>query len=1396
MKRVGLVLAMFFLFCASSLSYATPLSPDTVPPSLKPWIGWVMHGHEERRCPPPYDDQKGTYLCAWPTHLWVDATNKKGSFKQEWDIRLKQWVPIPGSKKQWPQQVLVDDKLSVVVIKKGVPGVVLQPGKRMVSGSFVWDSIPEHLKVPVNSGFVTLNVDSQTITFPELDLNGRLWLHRKPLLSDKKEDANRLEITVHRKIIDTIPLKLETRIQLEVAGKDREIFLDQPLTSGWIPMRIEGGGLPVRIEENGRLRIKVKTGQWNLILTQRHLGPLSRIELPMVQEERVWSEQEIWVFEAKSQFRQVALKGALSIDPQQTTLPSNWRNYPTFLLTSGEGLNLVEEKRGDSEPQPDRLILDRQWFLDFDGGGYTLQDTIRGTLNRSWRLEMAKPIQPGRVNINGSDQFITRLPDGHGMGVEVRQGDVKIQADSRLSERVSKLPAVGWIQDFHKLSAVLHLPPGWRVFHVSGVDQVHATWLNRWTLLDLFFTFMSALAIGKLWGRSWGGLAFLTMVLTYQENPDLAWPLVHFLAASGLLRVAPDGWFRKGATLYRGVSLLSLLIVIIPFMVHQARLGIYPQLEKQGYFQQDSVGQNRMNQRRMAADKLAPMEMQSELKEMQPQSKSRVKRAMLSASPERAVQYTSKSKGYSRKQKQQLLKVDPDAKVQTGPGLPHWRWHQVSLSWNGPVRGDQTFDVILMPPGINRVLAFLRVFLLAGLFVRLLDVPLHFDRWKEKIAPTALILFLMVMGVFLPGESTASDIPSKALLKQLEERLLEPMECLPQCAQVPRLHLDVFPKSLRIRMEIHAAQEVAVPLPGLAGGWLPSQIVLDGKPPNGLMREKEGRFLIVVPQGQHHLILDGKLPSQPQIQIPFHLNPGQVTSQVEGWVVEGIQENGQTKGSIVLTRPLVTITPVNGTQEISLASTSLPPLIKVERTLVLGVTWSVETHVQRLTPLGSTEVINIPLLPGEAVTTPGIQVKKNRVESVLSSKQRALSWSSVLTQTDQIVLKASSDHRLIEVWHLQVSPIWHVDLSGIPMILRRDSSGENSPQWHPWSGEEINIKVTRPMGIPGSTLTLDRSELTLNPGLRATDLELSLVLRSSRGGRHRINLPVGVELLSVTINGRRQPMGKVEEGITLALVPGVQTVKILWRDAQGMDTLFKTPILDLGLDGVNAHLTLKLPKDRWLLAVGGPPLGPAILFWGMMLVMLLAAVGLGKLSWIPLGVRSWLLLSLGLASSLSFGTLLLVAWFLVMGQKGLKPKDPNQRPNRLVFNVRQILLVLLTFVAVGVLYESIQQGLLGVPDMQVSGNGSSGHYLKWYQDRFHLNFPQAWVITLPILAYRLMMLAWALWLATAILKWAGWGWSCFSYGGIWQGKQTEGEGFWQSIVKKKKVPSTDSTKGS
>ena len=70
--------------------------------------------------------------------------------------------------------------------------------------------------------------------------------------------------------------------------------------------------------------------------------------------------------------------------------------------------------------------------------------------------------------------------------------------------------------------------------------------------------------------------------------------------------------------------------------------------------------------------------------------------------------------------------------------------------------------------------------------------------------------------------------------------------------------------------------------------------------------------------------------------------------------------------------------------------------------------------------------------------------------------------------------------------------------------------------------------------------------------------------------------------------------------------------------------------------------------------------------------------------------------------------------------------------------------------------------------MQIAGNGSTAANLQWYLDRSLSELPRVWVISVPVLVYRGLMLAWALWLAIRLLAWLRWGWQSLSEPVLWR----------------------------
>ncbi len=174
-------------------------------------------------------------------------------------------------------------------------------------------------------------------------------------------------------------------------------------------------------------------------------------------------------------------------------------------------------------------------------------------------------------------------------------------------------------------------------------------------------------------------------------------------------------------------------------------------------------------------------------------------------------------------------------------------------------------------------------------------------------------------------------------------------------------------KELAITLQIHAQQSVAIPLPAEYEQWFPDQVVVDGQIAQRLYRHDNGLW-INLSEGEHQVVLGGATPLLSKFTLPLPLKPNWVSIQSIGWQVIGVQDNNQVDDFVQFIR-------VNQTkQEQSdsvLEQDDLPPLVKVERTLQLGLDWRVITRIIRVSPADSAVVLAVPLLPGESVITAG-----------------------------------------------------------------------------------------------------------------------------------------------------------------------------------------------------------------------------------------------------------------------------------------------------------------------------------------------------------------------------------------------------------------------------------------
>lgn len=1397
---VAALLAAGLLLCALP---AAAIAEDEVPAPLRAWIPWVLHGHEAERCPTRLSS--GARDCLWHGRLEVNAADSGASFRLVAQAFAPGFLALPGNDKAWPQDVTLNGKPAAVIAQGGLPVLAVEGGEQLVAGRFSWDALPESLAVPAPTAVVALVLGGKPVGF--VDREGPvLWLKRGSEAGEREED--RLDVAVFRKVQDGVPLLVETRVLLEVAGQGREATLPGAVLEGFAPLSLDGS-LPARLD-GGALKVQVRPGRHTLTLVQRRDQDERALVAPKAAMGGEGSE-EIWVYQADTAVRVATVEGVVAIVAEQTRLPSEWRGLPAYRVLPGETFTLDQKRRGDESPAPSQLSLQRSLWLDFDGEGMTVQDLVWGHFDGD-RLAMGPRTTLGRVSTGDGrgDAFITQVGGGK-IGVEVRNPELRVRAESRLEGSVATIPAVSWDHDFIQVSATLHLPPGYELLHASGVDEVHTTWLKSWTLFEIFLVVVLTLAFLRLWGPLAGVVALCGCLLTFQEADALRWSWVTVAVLAALARVLPASLDGKWPALTLRWLRFSVAVVIallaLVFAVGQVRAGMYPVLAQpwrtvgdgdvSGQEQYDEGGKGGggfvLAEPKMApppppapagaaADEEmqdAPMQQELELK-VQSGLANNLELNVDGLRDDDSRQGELGSLSYGKRamqksvQKKKLAQVDPNAVVQTGPGLPQWGFSSVQLSFSGPVSRDQEIRLVLLGPKTNFALALLRVLFTAALVLIALGLPgrswpaplLRAFRGRGALFAGSL-LGALTLGAPAraeenappePPSSPAPTSPPSALLDELRTRLLAPPPCGLDCAQIPLLALDATDAALRVRAEVHALAPTAVPLPGADPQWTAQSITVDGRAAAAALADG-GALWIAIPAGRHDVVLEGPLPRRDAVQLALPLVPRRATFSSSAWALDGLGDNGVPDANLQLSR-----TAKNASAEASAEAAVLPPFLLVERHLSLGLSFETETRISRLSPIGVPVVVEIPLLPGESVTTEGVRIDGGKAQVNLGPNESERSFAGALPTAEQLALKAPAGVPWVERWSLEVSPVWHVEEKGIPPQHEEDPTRQDGARtWRPWPGEELALAIARPQGVPGQTLTFDRSAQRVRPGLRSTDVELTVSMRASRGGQHAITLPAGAELLSATVNGARQPLRADQGKVLVPVLPGAQTLVLEVRVPEGITSLARTPRFDLGAPSVNAEIRVELPHDRWVLFAAGPRAGPAVLFWSFLLVIVVAAAALSRVPGSPLKAHHWVLLSLGLTQVPIVVAALVAGWLLALGWR---QRQPELSP--VWFNLRQLLLAGWTLVALIGLLASIHEGLLGAPDMQIEGNGSSSTLLRWFDDHAASALPQASILSVPMMAYRVAMLAWSLWLALSLLSWLKRGFAAFSIGGLWR----------------------------
>jgi hypothetical protein len=318
-------------------------------------------------------------------------------------------------------------------------------------------------------------------------------------------------------------------------------------------------------------------------------------------------------------------------------------------------------------------------------------------------------------------------------------------------------------------------------------------------------------------------------------------------------------------------------------------------------------------------------------------------------------------------------------------------------------------------------------------------------------------------------------------------------------------------------------------------------------------------------------------------------------------------------------------------------------------------------------------------------------------------------------------------------------------------------------EYYPRPGERLMVHVTRPAPAAGGTLAYDQVQLQTSIGRRSSDSTLRLQYRSTQGGRQVVRIPPDATLTRLLSDGSPLVLRPEHGELSLSALPGSHFWELDWQRPVGATLIVRSPQVAQAAPASNLSLSVRMPEDRWVLYVFGPGVGPTVLYWGELLVFIVVAWLLGRSALTPLPARDWLLLGLGL-STFSWLVLALFAAFVALFEWRARHAVPSARRR---FELLQVGSALLAVLAIAAVVAAVPQGLLAHPDMRIAPPPIIGGELTWFVDQSMTQLPAPAVLSVSLWWYKIAMLAWALWLSFALIRWVKWAWQVYTRDGLW-----------------------------
>ena len=1402
-------------------------SKTDVPAQLKSWEAWALDGYEKNNCVFSYD-RADNKICYFISSLNLDVRGKELSFTQKVSIKQKGYVLIPGSFEVFPYTVQANGQSVPVINLLGLPYVALDKGEYTLVGKAKSKEDIRYFSIPVEVAVLSVKKDGAEVINPATD-SGVLRLESISAAKKETDDISytvfrKIDDSIPMWMTMRIDINVSGSQRVENLGKIiPENFAVLDINSS-IPAHIQKNGEMMAEVSAGNWWIEVTFRQINESLNLKVDASPVEQEIWVFQKDT--SRRAIQV---PTTVQQIQTKTTSMPDGWKSLPGYELKKGENFTLGVVEYQE--KQKDNISLARQIKLSFDGKFYSIKDNINGQLKEDGQVSLNKPFELSSIEvnsvpqsivitkdgdpgfEIRKGSTNITAISQISSKVRKINATGFD-REFD-SANWTLTLSPGYKLFHASGadsvsnsWIASWNLLSIFMVVLLGVIFFYLFGWKKAllaEATFILMQPVMPSFiiisFVLCGIVGVERFIGKEspiskfvgfmkYSLFAFLALAIIgfmiqnirfamypglnngYIDHPLMLAINYYFLTAFYFWAAVIFWVYKICAKKDRDtvvkvfLSIVVFVLAIVASSVISFVVGIMLD-----YMPMPMLGA--ASQHRYYHDEVYYEEARAPSAVMDMVAYKEVSGSIRSLGKSKNIANQKLAEGYvnndAKLAKYQSVSITRN-RIQTGVGFPEWSdgYNNIRISINGPVGQEDAFGIYLLSPFVNLLIAFAQLLLSVVVLYYLLDrggekiKEMVSKKTKKTVAKTVAILFACLMIV---KPASANEIPSTEVLNELRTKLTreEKPSCMPNCATIPNAVINMEGNEVVVDMLVHAQDNIVVPLPSIradGGGFVKVTGVVVNNNVNSQALKKNDVLNVLVNKGVNNVRIRASLEGG--------IDRFSIASAIKISLLQNISDKfevSENAGSSQIYQVKIKnrADMVKASSGISESSKiEVMPFFEVTRNLDIGTIWQVTTTVRKINKTSESSSIEIPLLDGEKVISSEGNLLKDKIMISFGTNEISKEYVSILPVEQKIMLKSQPkmlNYR--EVWLLNVDLAWSFDTKGIKAI----SSNSDEATYIPSAGDVLEVDVYRAKSFEGEVITFDRVDYSLSYGRSKIGLNVSLKARSSEGGNHEIVLPKGAEVKELSIDGQNYPISQKDNVLVVPVNNGATTIAFGVEMKKDVRNIWTFPAIDLKAPAVNIYENLTIASDRWVLFAHGPVKGPAVLFWSQVPIWILLAFVFAKLKIGNISGLSWFVLLLGLSQSRMLFSIVVVTWFMVMTVR-------DRYSDKLVMKkLIQLCIPVLTLLFVFCLIKGVSNGLLGTWDMKIAGNGSFSNWgswtLKWYQDAVTGLLPSPFVVSLPLWAYRTLMVLWSIWLSFSLVKWFKWGAKAYQKDGMW-----------------------------